>query len=181
MRSLSNSYGYTTGGDHNATLNNVQTTNSRGGGRGSFAPARGNNAVLLHAHSLMPTWHACLLHSMITQMLTCLRLPMLLVPLFHSMQCLIRLCNAELPAVSGSLNVLSPNGLTIMFHGMVAVNLGKTQSEPWLTPEQAIVTFPSHLWGKLVFQSVHCQNGSNAVSNGTCTLSFRHTVLLWSN
>ena len=73
------------------------------------------------------------------------------------MQCLIRLCNAELPAVSGSLDVLSPNGLTVMFHGMVAVNHKKTQSEPWLTPEQAIVTFLSCLWKKLVFQSVHCQ------------------------
>ena len=35
------------------------------------------------------------------------------------------LSNAELPAVSGSLNVLSPDGLTMMFHGMIAVNHGK--------------------------------------------------------
>ena len=41
-RGRSNNHSYTRGGGHNATLNNVQTTNSRGGGRGGrFAPACG--------------------------------------------------------------------------------------------------------------------------------------------
>ena len=87
------------------------------------------------------------------------------------------LSNAELPAVSGSLNVLSPNGLTMMFHGMIAVNHGKIPvrtladtgaSHCYISQsfveKAGIPVRPLSNWLKLA-------NGSNAVSNGTCTLS----------
>ena len=85
--------------------------------------------------------------------------------------------NADSAATSGAINVFSPHGLTVMFHGMVSVTEGLLPARTLVdtgashcyvlqacVDQAGIPVRPSQNWLKLA-------DNTQAVSNGTCTLA----------